>query len=69
MLFRKKIVHSCCYCQNSTKLNNNTILCTKQGLVPADKPCRKFSYDPCKRIPPKEKAADFSVYGQEDFSL
>ena len=69
MLFRKKIQRSCSYCQNSTKLNSDTILCAKRGLMPADKPCRKFVYDPCKRVPPKEKATDFGNYTSEDFSL
>lgn len=69
MLFRKKMPHSCDYCQNGTKLEDDSILCTKKGLLPTDTPCRKFKYDPCKRIPPRPKALDFSKYDQEDFSL
>ena len=29
----------------------------------------RFRYDPCKRIPCKAKAMDFSKYDSEDFSL
>lgn len=69
MLFRKKMPRSCSYCTNGTKLNDDAVLCTKRGFVPTEKPCRKFSYDPCRRIPPKPKAQDFSEFDKEDFSL
>lgn len=69
MLFRKKIEPCCSYCLHCTKLNNEQILCSKRGLMPVDGKCRKFTYDPCKRIPGKEKALDFSQYDKEDYSL
>ncbi|MCD7755070.1 MAG: hypothetical protein LUJ09_01845 [Firmicutes bacterium] len=69
MLFRKKIEKSCSYCGFGAVLEGGQILCTKRGMVPADGKCRKFRYDPCKRIPPKPKAPDFQRYDQEDFSL
>ena len=69
MLFRKNIARSCDYCRHGTKLNTNEILCTKCGIVSAEKSCRRFSYDPCKRIPPKTKVSDFSKYDEEDYSL
>lgn len=69
MLFRKKIVRSCCYCINGTRLNEDEVLCARKGIVRTDKVCRKFKYDPCKRIPLKRKTSDFSKYDNEDFSL
>lgn len=69
MLFRRKITRSCSYCVHGTKFDNDTILCIKRGVVPANKSCRKFSYDPCKRVPPKAKAINFEKYNTEDFSL
>ena len=46
------------------------ILCSKKGIVlSSDSACRKFRYDPCKRIPSKPKALDFSKYDEHDFSL
>ena len=69
MLFRKKMPRSCLYCIHSTKLNEDQMLCTRKGVVEADGSCRKFRYDPFKRIPPRPKAQDFSKYEQEDFSL
>ena len=69
MLFRKKLPRSCSYCVHGTRLNEDEDLCVKKGIVSVDKTCLKFSYDPCKRIPLKAKAANFSKYDDEDFSL
>ncbi len=69
MLFRRKIQRSCSYCTHGTLLDEDTVLCVKKGVLPAYKPCRRFQYDPCKRIPLKTKSPDFSMYKEEDFSL
>jgi len=69
MLFRKRIERSCSYCLHSTKINNEQVLCTKRGVMAITCQCAKFSYDPCKRIPGKPKALDFSKYDHEDYSL
>lgn len=69
MLFRKKIERSCTYCVHGAKLNDGTILCAKKGICGDDQGCTRFKYDPCKRIPARAKAMDFSKYDQEDFSL
>lgn len=68
MLFKKKIEKSCAYCAYGTKLDDDQILCVKKGVVKSGK-CRKFSYEPTKRIPLKPKALDFDKYKSEDFSL
>lgn len=69
MLFRKKIERSCTYCMYGTRIDEDQILCVKKGVRTPDSFCRKFQYDPCKRIPVKAKAIDFSKYTNEDFSL
>lgn len=69
MLFRKKIERSCTYCAYGAKLDDESILCAKKGTVPVDTNCRKFRYDPCKRIPGKAKPLNFEKYNQDDFSL
>ncbi len=69
MLFRKKIEPCCTYCARSAALDDGQVLCAKRGVMPADGKCMGFRYDPCKRIPVKAKALDFSKYKQEDFSL
>ena len=69
MLFRKKIERSCAYCVYGAHLSDGQILCAKKGLKTVEDKCRKFKYDPCKRIPVKAKALDFSKYENEDYSL
>lgn len=69
MLFRKKIERSCAYCTHGAKLEDGTILCTKHGFKTEQDKCFRFRYDPCKRIPVKAKALDFSRYHNDDFSL
>ena len=69
MLFRKKIERSCTYCAYGTKIDDEQVLCIKKGVVPLSGKCRKFEYDPCKRIPAKPKALNFDKYDKEDFSL
>lgn len=69
MLFRKKIQRSCSYCTYGTKIDDEQVLCMKKGVVAVDGKCRKFQYDPCKRIPVKPKALDFSKYDEQDYSL
>lgn len=69
MLFRKKIERSCVYCIYGTKLDEDTILCSKKGMKTVEDKCRKFQYDPLKRVPAKAKALDFSKYDDQDFSL
>lgn len=69
MLFRKKIERSCSYCVYGAKLEGGQILCSKSGMRTIDESCRKFKYDPIKRVPSKAKALDFSKYESQDFSL
>lgn len=69
MLFRKKIERSCAYCLYGAHLEDGQILCAKKGLRTMEEKCRRFKYDPCKRIPKKAKALDFSKYADADYSL
>lgn len=69
MLFRKKIERACAYCAYGTGIREGQVLCTRKGVVSVEGKCRKFRYDPCKRIPPRPKALDFHKYDDEDFSL
>lgn len=68
MLFKKKIERSCDYCIYGTKLEGEQVLCAKKGVVTCGK-CRKFRYDPTKRIPLKPKPIDFDKYSEDDFTL
>jgi hypothetical protein len=69
MFFRKKIERRCSYCLRSAALDEDTVLCVKKGIRSAAGKCWRFRYDPCKRIPARPKALDFTKYDREDFSL
>lgn len=69
MLFRKKIERCCSYCAHGVQLDDGQVLCCKKGLKTIDDGCHRFRYDPCKRVPARTKAMDFSKYDKEDFSL
>lgn len=44
----------CAVCENAARMYDSSVmLCRMRGVVPAGWRCRKFSYDPVKRIPPK----------------
>lgn len=69
MLFRKRTPRSCPMCLYSTNLSEHQLLCSKCGVVADSYSCRKYKYDPCKRIPPTVRAPDFQKYRDDDFKL
>lgn len=69
MLFRKKMERCCQYCTYSTALDEGTVLCSKKGIRECSGKCFKFRYDPCKRIPAKQRALNFAQYEEYDYSL
>ena len=70
MLFRKNIERNCSYCVYSAKIiGSDNIMCSKKDMIPCDQGCKKFKYDPLKRIPVKAKPKDFSSMDDTDFSL
>ena len=50
-------------------MTGDQVLCAKRGVVSAYYSCRKFRYNPCKRIPPKMKALNLEQSKDVDFSL
>ena len=69
MLFRKDIDPRCAYCQRGTPLEDGRVMCVKKGIVSASGACRRFRYDPLKRVPPRPVRADFTRLKDEDFKL
>lgn len=69
MLFRKKIQRSCSYCTHGVRMSDGQVLCTRKGFRREEDSCWKFRYDPCKRIPKKAKALDFSRFENDNFTL
>ncbi len=69
MLFEKDMDPRCAYCQRGTPLEDGRGMCVKKGIVSASGACRRFRYDPLKRVPPKPLAASFAHLKDEDFTL
>ena len=69
MLFRKDIARACAYCTHAARFDEAACVCDRKGIVPSDSSCRRFRYDPLKRVPSRQKPADFSEYDEVDFSL
>lgn len=60
----------CAMCENAAHIYDTSVmLCRMRGIVPADWKCRKFSYDPVKRVPPgriKAPKLDFVDIDSDD---
>ena len=59
----------CRLCEYATAIEGNSLhlLCSKKGMVDGESGCRKFLYDPLKRVPHRVTlntdftAADFAI--------
>ena len=69
VLFRKKIDRACGYCQYAGKVDGETMICQKYGVVPALHHCRKFRYDPLKRVPSRPSVKPLANLDEKDYSL
>ncbi len=68
ILFGKNIQPACSYCQNGRAApDKSMVLCSKYGPVFVHYSCKKYIYDPLKRIPKKPPA--LAPYSKEDFEL
>ena len=67
-LFNKKPDPRCVYCSRGYELNPGEIACPVHGVVEAYDHCRRFVYDPLKRVPPKPVRLGRD-YSDEDFKL
>jgi len=47
-----EITRVCVFCESATVLaDGESVVCESKGVVCADHVCRKFKYDPLKRVP------------------
>ena len=67
-LFRDDIDPHCIYCSHSADMFKSEVICRFHGIKGAGDSCKKFSYDPLKRVPPKPVAIK-KGYTDEDFKL
>lgn len=69
MLFRKNIEPRCAYCAHAGRVNEREVACSRKGIVAADGHCRRFKYDPLKRIPPRPGQLVLKGLKDEDFEF
>lgn len=52
-----EIIKCCAYCEKATTLSGDDyVLCSKKGVVLQTHSCRRFTYDPLKKIPKRSPA-------------
>ena len=68
-LFRKNMEKRCAYCASGSVLDEREVACPYRGIMDAAGHCRRFSYDPLKRVPPRPAPPPDRKYSMEDFSL
>lgn len=67
-LYGNSIQPRCDVCANGRRSSDGqAVLCEKKGVVPLYHCCRKFDYDPLKRVPFRQPA--LAAYTEEDFRL
>ncbi len=68
-LFRKNIEKNCTYCAHGCLINDREVVCAKKGITDVTSNCRRFSYDPLKRIPPRSSDVSLQTHSAEEFQL
>ena len=68
VLFRKELEPRCAYCRHSSPLDDRNVGCYYKGVVGGGYHCRRFRYDPLKRVPPLA-APLRRAYSPDDFKL
>lgn len=67
-MFNKDLTKKCAHCSHSTPLaNSNEMACKIKGIVGLDDLCRKYQYDPLKRVPKPQKLEE--NYLPDNFTL
>ena len=67
-VFNKKLPRACAWCVYGKPSDySDEVFCSKNGITNKTDCCRKYSYDPLKRVPAKNRPAD--GYKPEDFEL
>ena len=69
MLFNKEIEPCCAYCLHASPVNENEAVCKKHGIVHLTYRCKRYTYDPTRRIPPEPEEIPAGYFSEKDFSL
>ena len=68
-LFQTSIDPRCAYCAKGTVINDREVACARKGVVAGEYHCRRFQYDPFKRVPPRPVKLETSRLKEEDFAI
>lgn len=67
-LFSESVEHRCAFCARGRASNDGEkILCPRKGIVEPGFSCRRFLYDPLRRVP--RRAPALPQFDTEDFKL
>ncbi len=69
MIFRKDVEPACAYCRHSCPAEEGSCICLKRGIVSQWDSCRRFSYDPLRRVPEAAPAPKTEGLDPESFDL
>ena len=68
-MFRKNVEPACTYCQHSAPAGEDCCICVKKGIVSLWDSCRRFSYDPLRRVPEAPPAPRTEDLDPDSFKL
>jgi len=68
LLFRKNIEPACVYCIFAHSGEEDAVICPKHGIRQPWQQCRRFRYDPLRRLPETEPSPVLDV-DPEEFRL
>ena len=67
-LYGNSVEPRCEYCEHGTRsADGRQVFCKRKGVMPLAAKCRKYVYDPLKRVPFRQ--AQLKQYHPEEFSL
>lgn len=67
-LFNKDITPNCAYCLKGTPaVDGVNIFCKRKGIVKPEYSCRRFKYDPLRRVPKLPK--ELEKFSADDFKI
>ena len=68
-LFGRNIEPACKYCAFAMQVvsSGKEVLCEKRGVVAAGYHCRRYEYDPLRRVP--KRPMPLAEFTAEDFSI
>ena len=70
MLFSKDIEPRCEYCRHAVPFEGEDVVgCKHRGVMRLEDKCRRFVYDPLKRVPEPPMVFHAKEFDKEDFEL